>query len=35
VADSEVFSQGNGVEKLVAKALVTLMAVPAKAIRSK
>ena len=35
VADSEVFSQGNGGEKLVAKALVTLMAVPAKALRSK
>jgi len=28
VADSEVFSQRNGVEKLVAKALVTLVAVP-------
>jgi len=28
VADSEVFSQSNGVEKLVAKALVTLVAVP-------
>ena len=27
VADSEVFSQRNGVEKLVAKALVTLVAV--------
>ena len=35
VADSEVFSQRNGVEKLVAKALVTLMAVPAKALRNK
>ena len=35
VADSEVFSQGKGGEKLVAKALVTLMAVPAKALRSK
>ena len=35
VADSEVFSQGNGLEKLVAKALVTLMAVPAKALRNK
>jgi uncharacterized protein (TIGR00369 family) len=34
VADSEVFSQGNGEEKLVAKALVTLMAVPAKALRT-
>ena len=34
VADSEVFSQGNGEEKLVAKALVTLMAVPAKALRN-
>ena len=32
VADSEVFSQRNGEEKLVAKALVTLMAVPAKAL---
>ena len=29
VADSEVFSQHKGEEKLVAKALVTLMAVPA------
>jgi uncharacterized protein (TIGR00369 family) len=35
VADSEVFSQHNGEEKLVAKALVTLMAVPAKALRNK
>jgi uncharacterized protein (TIGR00369 family) len=35
VADSEVFSQGNGLEKLVAKALVTLMAVPAKALTSR
>jgi uncharacterized protein (TIGR00369 family) len=35
VADSEVFSQGNGEEKLVAKALVTLMAVSAKALRAK
>jgi uncharacterized protein (TIGR00369 family) len=34
VADSEVFSQGSGEEKLVAKALVTLMAVPAKALRT-
>jgi len=34
VADSEVFSQRNGEEKLVAKALVTLMAVPAKALRT-
>ena len=33
VADSEVFSQSNGAEKLVAKALVTLMAVSAKALR--
>jgi uncharacterized protein (TIGR00369 family) len=35
VADSEVFSQRNGEEKLVAKALVTLMAVPAKALRNR
>jgi hypothetical protein len=35
VADSEVFSQRNGVEKLVAKALVTLVAVPAKALHTK
>ena len=35
VADSEVFSQRNGEEKLVAKALVTLMAVPAKELRDK
>ena len=34
VADSEVFSQRNEEEKLVAKALVTLMAVPAKALRT-
>ena len=34
VSDSEVFSQRNGEEKLVAKALVTLMAVPAKALRA-
>ena len=33
VADSEVFSQSNGLEKLVAKALVTLMPVPAKELR--
>jgi uncharacterized protein (TIGR00369 family) len=35
VADSEVFSQRSGEEKLVAKALVTLMAVPAKPLRTK
>ena len=34
VADSEVFSQRNEEEKLVAKALVALMAVPAKALRT-
>jgi len=34
VADSEVYSQRNGVEKLAAKALVTLMAVPAEALRA-
>ena len=35
VSDSEVYDQRNGTEKLVAKALVTLMAVPAKALRNK
>ena len=35
VADSEVFSRRNGEEKLVAKALVTLMAVPAEALGTK
>lgn len=35
VADSEVFSQRNEEEKLVAKALVTLMAVPAEALSTK
>ncbi len=35
VADSEVYSQSDGAEKLAAKALVTLMAVPATALRSK
>lgn len=35
VADSEVFSRRNGEEKLVAKALVTLMAVSAKALDTK
>jgi uncharacterized protein (TIGR00369 family) len=34
VADSEVYSQSDGGEKLAAKALVTLMAVPAKALRA-
>ena len=34
VADSEVYSQSDGVEKLAAKALVTLMAVPATALRT-
>jgi uncharacterized protein (TIGR00369 family) len=34
VADSEVYSQRDGVEKLAAKALVTLMAVPATALRT-
>ena len=34
VADSEVYSQGDGVEKIAAKALVTLMAVPATALRA-
>ena len=34
VADSEVYSQSDGVEKLAAKALVTLMAVPAPALRA-
>jgi uncharacterized protein (TIGR00369 family) len=34
VADSEVYSQKDGVEKLAAKALVTLMAVPATALRA-
>jgi uncharacterized protein (TIGR00369 family) len=34
VADSEVYSQRNGVEKLAAKALVTLMAVPVEALRA-
>ena len=34
VADSEVYSQSDGVEKLAAKALVTLMAVPATALRA-
>lgn len=33
VADSEVYSQLDGVEKLAAKALVTLMAVPATELR--
>ena len=35
VADSEVYSQSDGVEKLAAKALVTLMAVPATALHAK
>lgn len=35
VSDSEVYDQRNGTEKLVAKALVTLMAVPAKALLNK
>ena len=34
VADSEVYSQRDGVEKIAAKALVTLMAVPARALRA-
>jgi uncharacterized protein (TIGR00369 family) len=34
VADSEVYSQSDGAEKLAAKALVTLMAVPATALRT-
>ena len=34
VADSEVYSQSDGGEKLAAKALVTLMAVPATALRA-
>ena len=34
VSDSEVYHQDDGIEKLVAKALVTLMAVPAKALRT-
>ena len=34
VADSEVFSQRSGEEKLVAKALVTLMPVPGKKLRA-
>ena len=34
VADSEVYSERDGIEKLAAKALVTLMAVPAAALRS-
>jgi uncharacterized protein (TIGR00369 family) len=34
VADSEVYDQLDGTEKLAAKALVTLMAVPATALRS-
>ena len=34
VADSEVYSQRDGVEKIAAKALVTLMAVPATALRA-
>lgn len=34
VADSEVYSQRDGTEKLAAKALVTLMAVPATALRA-
>ncbi|MGD8776886.1 MAG: PaaI family thioesterase [Syntrophobacterales bacterium] len=34
VADSEVYDQLDGTEKLAAKALVTLMAVPAEALRT-
>jgi uncharacterized protein (TIGR00369 family) len=35
VADSEVYAHRNGAEKLAAKALVTLMAVPAQALRAR
>ena len=35
VADSEVYSESDGIEKLAAKALVTLMAVPAAELGSK
>lgn len=35
VGDSEVYSERDGIEKLAAKALVTLMAVPAEALGTK
>ena len=35
VADSEVYSERDGIEKLAAKALVTLMAVPVAALSAK